>query len=156
MFIITGAAYAEEVTSFKSLPFGLEWGQTEEETNHKLIDHGHILEKDGDTSYYVILPRNGYSSSSHFVFNKSGGLYRIVMLGVCKTVICATGAYVKLRTILENSKYNKIHSEGRLRIYHDPLTKSYIKLISFAYRDDYTVVIEYAQDKVSPLKKYHK
>ena len=158
IFIIVGPAYAGEVTSFESLPFYVEWGQTKMEVNNKLIERGQILEEEDNVLYYVIPPRNGYSYSSHFIFSKKGRLYRIVMLGVCDTAVCVNTVFDELYAILENSKYNKIYSEGRLRhIYHDPLTKSYIMLKEFTTRSyKHVVAMEYELDVVSPMKKHHK
>lgn len=140
-----------------TLPFGLKWGQTKAEVSKVLSALGQPLTKLNNTLYFVTVFGNRYSTSTHFTF-KSNKLYWIIIMGMCNDAACANFKFNSVYTVLENSKYKKLHSdrEKSKHIYYDKFTNSYVQLKGFIDRDKYIVLLEYEDGKTSSMKRYNK
>ena len=148
--IICGPTYADAV------PFKLTWGQTKDEVRLSVEINKPLKEKD-NTLYYKI-ERGGCEPSVQFVFDKSGGLYQIIMLAVCDDKDFADDTFTLLHEmLLYDGGCYMVHAEDSLTyIYHDAISGSYILLNGFVEDDKYKVTLNYEQGETSSLKEYDK
>ena len=135
------------------LPFGTEWGQTQAEVKQTMLRYGYILEERNNTLYHVIPPKNGYSSSSHFIFNDEGRLYWIMLFGICDNAQCFVGFFNKVYKRLETSGYTKMYSDGKAsHTYFDNSTNSFVGLKGTKKFKRYIVLLEFEQAERAPIK----
>jgi len=147
--IICGPIYAD------AMPFKLTWGQTKDEVRLSVEIDKPLKEKD-NVLYYKIEGGN-CEPSAHFIFDKSGRLYQVMMLAVCDDKDFADDTFTLLHEMLISEGCYMLHEEDNLTyVYHSIISDSYILLNGFVEDGKYKVLLNYEQAKTSLLKKYDK
>lgn len=152
ILIITGTC---KLSNAGVIPFGLEWGQTKTEVRLKVEKSAPLKERD-NVLYYEIKENTG-TPSVHFVFDKSAGLFWVMMLATCDDPAFAEDIFDQLHRYVAYSSSKLVHSEGDLMyVYYNAIADTYILLNGYREDGKYKVILNYEQAKTSDLKKYGK